>query len=80
MTGSLSSTERGEAPPACRSCGEPSPHGDPCETCAECERILAMSDEEALASAVPEELGWARGFKEGLAIGLAAIAKARGAA
>jgi hypothetical protein len=58
------------AVPACRSCGEPSPYGDPCEICAECERILALSDEEVLAECSPADLGWAKGFKEGLRIGL----------
>lgn len=56
--------------PVCSACGEPSPHGDPCETCAECDRILAMSDDEVLAEASAEDLGWARGFKQGFRLGL----------
>jgi hypothetical protein len=62
------------AMPVCRSCGDPSPKGDPWETCAECERILAMTDEEVLAECSPEQLGWARGFQQGLRIGLRARA------
>jgi hypothetical protein len=63
-----------DAVPRCRECGCPSPNGDPCETCTEVERILTMPDEQILAESTPEELGWAKGFKEGLGLGLRARA------
>lgn len=63
--------------PVCRECGQPSPEGDPCETCAEVERILSMTDDEIIAQSSDEELGWARGFKEGLGVGLRALATNR---
>lgn len=61
--------------PQCCFCGGPSPNGDPCEACAEAEveRILRLRNEELLAETTPEDMAHARGFKEGLKIGLSAL-------
>ncbi len=40
------------------------------ETDTEAERILAMIDEEVRASSTPEEIGWGKGYKEGLRVAL----------
>lgn len=43
----------------------------------EVEHILAMSDEEVLATATPEDIGWAKGFKEGFSLGMFAARQAQ---